>query len=65
MPRIWVNKARSFEEAEKFDENYYLAMSEVERLETVQYLREMYYKMKGNLKDEGRERLRRIIKIIQ
>ena len=65
MKKIWVNKAHSFEEAEKFDENYYLAMSEVERLETVQYLREMYYKMKGNLKDEGRERLRRIIKIIQ
>lgn len=64
MPKIWVNKARSFEEAEKFDENYYLAMSQTERLETVQYLREMYYKMKGRLKYAGRERLRRIIKII-
>lgn len=65
MKKIWVNKADSFREAEKFDEDYYQAMSEIERLETVQFLREMHHKIKGDLKNEGRERLRRVIKIIQ
>ena len=64
MKKIWVNKLDSFEAAEKFDENYYLSMSSSERLETVQVLREMDFKIrsKGN---ENREGLRRAIKIIQ
>lgn len=64
MKKIWVNKAKSFKDAEEFDIKYYLRMSKKERLETMQFLREIYYKIKG-LKNEGRKRLRRVIRIIQ
>ena len=64
MKKIWVNKARSFKDAEKFDSNYYAAMSRTERLETMQFLRETYHKIK-NLKNESRKRLRRVVKVIQ
>jgi len=64
MKKIWVNKASSFKAAERFDDDYYLAMPSSKRLETVQILREMYFKMK-RFKNAGRKRLRRIIKIIQ
>ena len=65
MKRIWVNKAKSFKAARKFDRDYYLKMNALERLETVQLLREWYFKIKKGLKNEDRERLRRVIKIIQ
>jgi len=65
MKKIWLKRVRSFKEAQDFDENYYLKASGIERLETVQYLREMYFKIRGVTKHEGRERLRRVIKIIQ
>ena len=65
MRKIWVNKADSFEEAEKFDENYYQAMSPEQRLETMQFLREIYTKIKRGRTGEDRKRLRRTIKIIQ
>jgi hypothetical protein len=65
MQKIWVNKTSSFREAEKFDADYYLGMSGIERLKTVQFLREMYYKIKRGVNGEGRKRLRRVIKIIQ
>lgn len=65
MEKIWVNRAHSFEEAERFDESYYKAMSSQERLETVQFLRETYPKLKKDFKNENRKRLRRIVRIIQ
>ncbi len=65
MRKIWINKALSFKEALNFDEDYYLAMSATQRLETMQFLREVYHKIKGGLKYEGRKRLRRVIKVIQ
>ena len=34
MKKIWVNKTYSFEDAERFDENYYLNMTSTE---TVSY----------------------------
>lgn len=64
MKKIWINKVHSFEEAEKFDENYYFTMSGTKRLETVQFLRDIFYKLKGDLTHESRKRLRRIVKII-
>jgi len=64
MKKIWVNKAASFKEAEKFDEEYYRAMSEIERLEIVQFLRETHYKLDGG-KNEDRKGLRGFVKIIQ
>ncbi len=65
MKKIWVKKALSFKEAEQFDRNYYFAMSARERLELVQFLRGVYYKIKNNLKNESRKRLRRVIRVIQ
>lgn len=65
MKKIWVNRAKSFKDAEKFEDEYYSKMTEIERLETVQFLRELYSKLKKTKKNEGRKGLRRFIKIIQ
>ena len=68
MKKIWVNKTYSFKDAERFDENYYLNMTSAERLDIMQFLRESYFKIikfEKDLKNESRERLRRIVKIIK
>ncbi len=62
--KVWVNRVNSFKEAEKFDLAYYFRMSPSQRLETVQLLREGYSKIKRQTNNEGRKRLRRVIKII-
>ena len=64
MKKIWVNKADSLKQAERFDRAYYQSMSASERLEIVQFLRENF-KIKKGKKDESREGLRRVIRIIQ
>jgi hypothetical protein len=61
--KIWVNKANSFRSGERFDEEYYLSMSRSERLEIVQYLREMVFKIKKEGKGESRKRLRRSFEV--
>jgi hypothetical protein len=63
--RMWVRISDSFEEAQAFDRNYYLSMSQEERLDTVQILRESAAKLGKGKKFEGRKRLRRVIRIIQ
>ena len=65
MKKVWVNKAYSFEDAERFDINYYLNMTGEERLDIMQFLRESYYKINKSLKNESRKGLRRVIKIIK
>ncbi|MBI3321861.1 MAG: hypothetical protein HYZ91_06305 [Candidatus Omnitrophica bacterium] len=45
MKKIWVHKARSFEEAERFERRYYQAMSATERVETVDWLRQVARKL--------------------
>jgi hypothetical protein len=40
MPRQWIRKAKSFEEAEKFDNEYYQAESPGKRLDDIQFCRE-------------------------
>ena len=61
MKKIWVNRARSFEEAQDFDNAYYLRLSRMERVESVQYLREEYFKSHGlNLREDGK-RLRIVL----
>ena len=60
--KIWVHKARSFEEAERFEWQYYQAMSAKERLETVDWLRQVARTWN---KAHGGTRLRRVITIIQ
>lgn len=62
--RIWMHKTNSFDDAERYDEDYYLNMSSLERLETMQLLREIHFKMIKK-ENEGREGLRRTIKIIK
>lgn len=65
MERIWINKARSFEEAREFDTSYYLSSSGEERIETMQILRETYFEHKGLELDENGKRLRRILSVTQ
>jgi hypothetical protein len=63
MKKIWVHKAKSFKDAERFDRAYYQAMSPIERVETVDWLRQIARKFKkvGN----GGTRLRRVITVVQ
>lgn len=61
MKKVWVKKFKTFSEAEEFDRNYYRKMTPTERLETIQFLREIYF---GG-KYVGRKRLRRFVKVIQ
>jgi hypothetical protein len=63
--KIWINKPNSFEEAQRYDDSYYLSLSAAERLETVQFLREEYRKLNKDQNHEGRERLRRVFRLIQ
>ncbi len=65
MKKIWIKKFHSFKEAQDFDTRYYHAMSLQERLEVVQFLREIYHKIKGRHKHESRKRFRRVIRGVQ
>jgi len=64
MKKVWAHKCASFKEAEEFDRQYYFSMSPAQRLETMQLLRQSFFKLKGQKYDRGK-RLRRVIKIIQ
>lgn len=64
MKKIWQQKHTSFKEAKEFDDIYYMSESPEERLSDIQFCREQYFKMKG-IANEGRKRLRRVIRIIQ
>ena len=63
--KIWVKKSDSFDEAQEFDESYYLSQSATERLETVQFLREEYRKLNKDQNHEGGKGLRRVLKLIK
>ncbi|MDP3112536.1 MAG: hypothetical protein Q8M71_10590, partial [Thermodesulfovibrionales bacterium] len=66
IKKIWVKKSSSFKAARRFDIEYYLSMSPAERLETMQFLREIAFKFKSGLRyEKDRKGLRRIIKSIQ
>jgi len=65
MKNIWVNKPNSFKAAKNFERDYYLNMEALKRLETVQLLREWYFKIRRRRKYASRKGLRSIIKIIQ
>lgn len=64
MRKVWIHRSNSFKEADNFDEKYYSNMTGIKRLEIVQFLRETYFKIKGQAGYEGRKRLRRSFKII-
>ena len=63
MGKIWVNKARSFEEAQDFDNAYYLSLSATERVESVQILREEFFQSNGLEFREDGKRLRRVLRV--
>lgn len=65
MVNIWVHKTDTFEAAKRFDHDYYLLMSSTMRLDTMQYLREAYVKMKRGVNNESGKGLRRVVKVIQ
>ena len=65
MKKIWINKARSFKEAQRFDNAYYSNLSSAERVESVQFLREEYFKSYGLKLSENGKRLRRVFSIIK
>ena len=62
---IWLHKSSSFKDAEEFEKAYYAKMSAAERLDAMQFLREEYFHLNKELKNESRKGLRRFIKIIQ
>ena len=63
--KVWVKKTCSFSEAQDQDLEYYLDMSAQERLETVQFLREQYFKFYGMSPYESRKGLRRTVRVVQ
>ena len=65
MKKIWINRAKSFDAARRFEKKYYQSLSAVERLETVQFLREMYFKSSGIVLDENGKRLRRVLSTVK
>ena len=65
MKKVWINRAGSIADAEEFERDYYSEMSSSERLETVQFLREAYFKIKKGSRDEGRKGLRRVLNIVE
>ena len=66
MRKIWVNKAYSFSDAEEFEESYYSEMPPSEKLDTIQWLREEYFRArKMGISNESGKRLRRVLTIIE
>jgi hypothetical protein len=65
MKTSWLNKAKSFEEAQDFDNECYLRLSNAERVESVQILREEYFQSHGLKLSENGKRLRRVFRIIK
>ena len=58
-------KAKSFSEVYEHEMEYYRKMGPKKRLETVQFLREQHRKIMKVNDSESRERLRRVIRVIQ
>lgn len=64
-PALFVNKAKSFQEAEAFDERYNASRAPEERVSDVQFLREQYFKMHNINADEIRKRFRRTVRVLK
>jgi len=65
MERTWIHKAGSLREATEFDLNYYANMSPSKRIETVQYLREVWLRFGRKKHGNGQKGLQRVFKIIR
>ena len=65
MKKMWIKVFRSFGQAEEFDRRYYRSMSPEQRLDTVQLLRESYYKFNKKGLNAYRKGLRGFIKVVK
>ena len=65
MKEIWMNIAGSFDDARRFEKEYYKKFSASQRLETVQVLREAFFRSSGISFRGNRKRLRRVFEIIK
>jgi hypothetical protein len=65
MKRIWVKKYSGFQGARTTEFEYYERMTSSARVETVQVLREMCFKLKGGRQNDCSKGLRRTVKVIQ
>jgi len=65
MKKIWVNKAGSFDDARRFEKEYYKRFSGSQRLETVQALREAFFRSSRISFRGNGKRLRRVFRIIK
>jgi len=66
MAQIWIRRAKNVEEAAAFEREYYAAMTPEERLDTMQRLREAYFKLnKDTVGHAGRTGLRRHVEILK
>jgi len=66
--KIWIHKAKSFKKAEAFERSYYSSMSVAEKLDCMQYLREIYYNFGAfgrKARNASRKGLQRVIRVIQ
>jgi hypothetical protein len=63
--KMWIKKIDSFSEAQDHDLQYYLNMTPQERVETVQFLREQYFRFNGISTHESGKGLRRTARVIQ
>lgn len=64
MKKLWIKKFRSFKAAEEADIEDYLQMSAREKWDTMQCLRDIYYKFKGSKYEKGKG-LRRVFRIVK
>jgi hypothetical protein len=62
---VWLNKARSFKKAQKFDADYNLGLSDKERIEAIQVLREAHFDSICFYSGEDGKRLQRVVRIIE
>ena len=65
MKAVWVRKSRSFDEAKRFEDTYYAQMGSRKRVETVQFLREIFFKLRRRQPGASREGLRRSLRILK
>jgi hypothetical protein len=65
MKKWWIRKAKSWEEAQEQDDEYYRLSSPEQRLSDIQFCREMYFKLKGININEVRKGLRRFFKVTE
>ena len=63
--KIWVKTARSFDEAERLDLEYYRGMTTARRLSIMQELRTQYAEISTRSKNGDREGLRRVLSVAQ